>query len=209
MYIELIDLLRCPRDHEESWLVAAFAKMDGRFVTEGRLGCHVCSASYSISQGVADLRSVRDSDADRRPNAEARVPAEEDGMRTAAMLNLGRPGLLIVLEGNEARLSHIISELTEARVIALNPNGQAGETERVAPVLAENRFPLASASVDGIALSTNAARELLADASRVLKPGGRLVVPAGSRIASSFRELARDESQLVAEMTGPLITLSR
>ena len=208
MYIELIDLLRCPRDHEESWLVAAFAKMEGRFVIAGRLGCHVCSASYSIRHGVADLRSVREPDDDRR-SMEADAPAEAVAMRTAAMLNLARPGLLIVLEGSEARASRMISELTEARVIALNPHGQPAETERVAPVLADDRFPLASASVDGIALSTNAAEQLVADAPRVLKPGGRLVAPAGTRLAPSFRELARYESQLVAEIAGPLTTLTR
>ena len=32
----MIDLLRCPREHEETWLVAAFNRMEGRFIVEGK-----------------------------------------------------------------------------------------------------------------------------------------------------------------------------
>jgi hypothetical protein len=44
MHIEFIDLLRCPNPHEETWLVAALHRMDGRLVIDAKLGCPVCSA---------------------------------------------------------------------------------------------------------------------------------------------------------------------
>ena len=57
MHIELIDLLRCPREHEETWLVAAFTRIQDRVVSEGRLGCPVCSAAYPIESGIANFVS--------------------------------------------------------------------------------------------------------------------------------------------------------
>ncbi|MEO8575536.1 MAG: hypothetical protein ABI556_02495, partial [Gemmatimonadales bacterium] len=89
MYIELIDLLRCPREHADSWLVAAFNKMDGRFVVEGKLGCPVCSATYGIREGIADLSE----DPYEVTHGCGRLgdPEEEAAVRAAALLGLTKP----------------------------------------------------------------------------------------------------------------------
>ena len=55
MFIELIDLLRCTKPHDETWLVAAFNTVSNRFVQEGKLGCPTCSAEYWIRDGVGDF----------------------------------------------------------------------------------------------------------------------------------------------------------
>ena len=53
MFVELIDALRCPRAHEDTWLVAAAAETRDRCVVHGSLGCPVCRATFPIAGGVA------------------------------------------------------------------------------------------------------------------------------------------------------------
>jgi uncharacterized protein YbaR (Trm112 family) len=200
VYIEIIDLLRCPRDHEETWLVAAFTEMDGRFVVEGKLGCPICNASYDIIDGVACFSGeVSDAFAPR---------VDHDAViRTAALLNLTRPGSIAVLCGDEGNAAEDVSELTQCRVIALNPSANIEDTERVATVVCIDRIPLATSSVDAIALGANPT--LASDAARVLRPGGRLTANADVVLPSELREIARDERTIVAESVGPIIPLRR
>ena len=200
MFIEMIDLLRCPRDHEETWLVAAFTKMDGRFVVEGKLGCPVCSASYEISDGVARFGGEV---------SEAFAPSvsAESVMRMGALLNLVRPGAVAVLCGTEANAADDLCQLAQCRVIALNPASLIEDTEKVATVVTDGRIPLASSSVDAIAIGD--CHSLIGDAVRIVRPGGRITVPIGARVPAGFREIARDETDIVAESGGPLVPLQR
>ena len=39
MFVELVDLLRCPHAHEDSWLVAAADETADRHIVHGSLGC--------------------------------------------------------------------------------------------------------------------------------------------------------------------------
>jgi uncharacterized protein YbaR (Trm112 family) len=200
MFIELIDLLRCPREHEETWLVAAFSKMDGRFVTQGTLGCPVCNASYEIADGIARFSGEV---------SEAFAPSvtSDAVMRTAALLNLTRPGSVAVLCGDEANAAEDVSELTQCRIIALNPSAGIEDLERVATVVSVDRIPLASASVDAIAI--DACDSLMTDAVRVLRPSGRLTARADAVLPRGLREIARDDHTVVAESVGELVRLSR
>ena len=208
MHIELIDLLRCPRDHADSWLVAAFNRIENRFVIEGKLGCPVCSATYFIRDGVADLRETGEpvSATQAKPNSTG--SGQEAAMRAAALLNLTKPNSLVILAGNSAHLSDEVSRLAEARVIALNPTTSVDETERVAVVLKGTRLPFARSSIYVLCLDETAAA-FVEDASRVLRQGGRLIAPASTALSHAFRELARDENEIVAESIGELISLSR
>jgi uncharacterized protein YbaR (Trm112 family) len=209
VYIELIDLLRCPRVHEESWLVAAFYKMQDRFVIEGRLGCPVCSASYSVTGGVADLREEQ-GNLDLAPKAVPAACGEDEAMRVAAMLGLTKPGSVAVLVGMNADLAGKVSALSSARVIVLNARTpQSSETENVALVRSGSRFPFAAASIDGLMLEGGSPESSGTESLRVLRPGGRLVADAALALSGSFRELARDDRYVVAESTGPLLSLSR
>jgi uncharacterized protein YbaR (Trm112 family) len=204
MYIELLDLLRCPRDHEETWLVAAFMRMEGRYLITGRLGCPVCSASYPVENGIADLRV----DADAiQPASDKSTFGDESAVRIAAMLGLTRPDSLIALTGDEVALADQVSEIAEARVIALNPPTYLQDSERVARVLSAGRIPLASASIEGIVMTSENAD--LGEAVRLLRPGARLVLRAGASVPPMFRELARDDDYIVAESSGPMVQLSR
>jgi uncharacterized protein YbaR (Trm112 family) len=200
LHIEMIDLLRCPREHEETWLVAAFKKMDGRFVVEGTLGCPICRASYDITDGAARFGGeVSDAFA---PNVSA-----ESVMRTAALLNMMQPGSVAVLCGTEANAAEDLSELTQSRVIALNPASKIEDTESVATIVTLDRIPLGSSSIDGIAIGD--CHSLIGDSARVLKAGARIVAAATIDFPPGFREIARDDLSVVAESVGPLVGLKR
>ena len=90
MFIELIDMLRCTRPHEDSWLVATFHEMLERDVVQGLLSCPVCTARYPITGGVAyfdELPGAGDNEADG---------TMDDGTRIAAYLNLVEPGVVVL-----------------------------------------------------------------------------------------------------------------
>ncbi|HLA13696.1 MAG TPA: hypothetical protein VJZ25_01610, partial [Gemmatimonadaceae bacterium] len=175
----------------------------------GRLGCPVCASSYPIHGGVADFRDASDlSRVDSGNSRPQSIPDPDDAFRFGAMLGLTRPGSLVVVEGAAATAASALSELTESRVIVLNPGAPIAETERVATVLAGERIPLAEASAGGIVTSKQDEARLR-DAARILRPGGRIVAPAGTELGNQFIELARDERHVVAESIGQLVPLGR
>jgi len=49
--------------------------------------------------------------------------------------------------------------------------------------------------------------ELLTEAARLLKPGGRLYTKSSTPLPPQFRELAAGDKELVAELVGPLVSL--
>ena len=202
MFIELIDLLRCPVPHEDSWLVAAFTSMDGRFVRKGKLGCPVCSKTYPIVDGIAHFEPAAAADA-----AILAAASEDEVVRAAALLGLTRPGALVVIVGASAGAAQL-AEMTESKVIVVNPRMRIDETERVGIVTAGERIPLADASADGLIID-DSSEGLIAEAARLLKPGGRVVAGAEADLGTRFHELARDERNVVGEARGPLVSLKR
>jgi uncharacterized protein YbaR (Trm112 family) len=204
LFIEVIDSLRCPREHNETWLVAAFNRMSGRFVVEGTLGCPECNASYPIENGIADLRIDRYFTA--RVDVPRTPPDPELVMRTAAYLNLVNQAGTVIVTGGYNNAAPGIAEMTGYRTIAIDPWPWLDDTEIVSSILADARLPFATSSIDGIALHDE---KFMHDVARVLKPGARLIAPSASDLPQGLRELDRDESLVVAEAIGPLLTLRR
>lgn len=187
--------------------MAAFNRMEGRFVIEGKLGCPVCTASFPINGGIADFRddpSCPDSAGDRSDLA-----TEEETLRVAGMLGLTRAGAAVVLSRVPSELANSVAELTGVRVICVNPAGEGGEAENVASVRIDEKLPFATGSIDAMMMAEPVSANDTAEALRVLRTGGRLVAPASTALAGNLRELARDERHIVAEFTGPLVSLSR
>lgn len=187
MFVELIDLLRCTRPHEDSWLVATFHELRERHVLEGLLSCPVCGARYEISEGVASFGANPAQDA-------APAVSGEEGIRLAAFLNLVEPGV-VVLGGAWAGAADTITGLGCA-VIALNA-ARANDQLRLSRIRSDGIVPLARECVDGIALDS-ADAGLLDSAARTLKTGARMVAPAGAKIPEGMAEIARDEHLWVA-----------
>ena len=96
--------------------------------------------------------------------------------------------------------------MTQCRVIALNPVQAIVETETVGVALSDSRIPLASHSAHGVAITNS---DLLTDAPRVLRPGGRIVAPASSELPAGVVEIARDDRDTVGEAPQPVVPLRR
>jgi hypothetical protein len=204
MHIEFIDKLRCPNAHEESSLVAAFYRMDGRMVVEGKLGCPICGAEFVIRDGVAVFREAT------APQKPPKDGDQSDGTLIAALLDLSRPGLLVLLAGEWTRDSNAVAGLTSARIISLNAPSPGSRSDDVAEIRAAIPVPVVSHSLHGIALdSAHSESTMFAEAARLLRPRGRLVVQGETVLSQDFRELARERGLVVAEYLGDLVALRR
>ncbi len=202
MFIELVDQLRCAREHEDAWLVASVDRIDGRDIVEGTLGCHVCGARYPVADGVADLRVP-----------EARVPPSYDAVagdapdddalvRLAALLDLTEPGGIVVLVGAWTAWAGALVRLVEGiHVLAVNAAPERRE-ESVSYVRMAGPLTVREASARGAALDrAHASIGEVERAALILRATGRLVAPVGATVPPSCTELARDGEWWVAERT--------
>src|SRR5688500_13515613 len=97
MFIEIVDALRCPRSHEESWLVVSATTLEARHIRDGLLGCPVCRSEYPVRHGIADFRTAAEITA---PPATPSVPWPLAGTeQLAAMMNLADALGFAVLTG--------------------------------------------------------------------------------------------------------------
>src|SRR5690348_2618664 len=115
MFIELIDVLRCPNAHEESWLVLASRRIDGRDVMEGVLGCPVCASEFPITDGV--VRFARDARRDAAPEQ----PSEAEALRLAALLDLATPRGYAIIVGALGSSAPTLRALTDVPLLLVNP----------------------------------------------------------------------------------------
>jgi hypothetical protein len=208
VFIEMIDLLRCINDHEDSWLVASFRNVTNRFITDGTLGCPICAAKYEIVNGVADF-SAGTALVQPITRALSARDREEVATRAGAFLNATEPGATVVLGGSWAEAAHELSVMTDSRVVALNPSGRGEESERVGFVRVAARIPLAEGKALGVALDAGFSADVMSSATRIVRPGGRIVAPASLPAPSHVSVLARDENYWVGEKAMETISLSR
>jgi len=209
VFIELIDLLRCINEHEDTWLVASFKTVSNRFVLDASLGCPSCSAQYPIRDGIADFSLGRTAPSCEEERGAASHRREELATRAGAYLNATQPGATIVLGGLWAFAAQDLAELADVRVIAINAPSEVKESSRVGLVQAGTRIPLAPNSVHGVALDAWFPVGMTESAWRVVKPGGRVVGPTSFDPPTDSTVLAHDENYWVAEKQPQLISLER
>lgn len=212
MFIELVDALRCPHPHEESWLVLAAARLEARHVQEGTLGCPVCHAQYPIRDGIVDLRpgggerpaaGARDRLAD--PQLVEQVPA----FALAAMLNLADALGFAVLVGEWGRHAHALLDLEHVPPLLLvDPPDGVEIVPGLSGVLAGASLPLASGAARAVAVD-DAEPARLASGAQATRAGGRIVAPARAAVPDGVRELVRDEHVWVGEREAPPAPLLR
>ena len=209
MFIELIDLLRCIRPHDETWLVASFNKMSHRFVEEANLGCPSCSTEYWIRGGVADFSGeviLPECEEERKAASHRR---EELATRAGAYLEATEPGATVVLGGLWAYAAQELSDLAEIRVIAINAPSEVKESETVGLVRVGSEIPLAAGSVLGVAVDAWFPANIVESAVRVVRPGGRIVGPTAMKAPSELSILAHDDRYWIAQKAPQVITISR
>ena len=205
MYIELVELLRCIRAHDESWLVASIGEMRDRSIRSGVLGCPVCSAEYPIAEGVVDFTGGAELRAVATPDASA----EDLALRAGAFLNLGESSGVVVLGGVWARAAQLLTGSVDVRVIAVNAPADVQDSSVVGLVRAADVIPLGAASCAGAALDSSFSAGAIAAAVKIVRPGGRIVGAAGTVMPAGLSLLAADESWWVAEKPPEITTLRR
>jgi len=202
VFIELVDALRCPRTHEESWLVLAASRIEARHIQEGALGCPVCRAEYPIREGIVDLRLDRTNAAAARPVPAAdatsltdRVPADH----LAAMLGLGDALGFAVLAGTWGRHADALLALGHVPPLLLvDPPPDVVMVPGLSGLRADAGLPLAVGAARAIAVDDDGAIRL-ESAVQTARAGGRVVAPAHAVVPDGVRELVRDGHVWVGE----------
>jgi hypothetical protein len=172
MFIELTDHLRCPENHEESFLVLLPDKIEDRSVKSGQLGCPVCGRTFVLQQGVLDLGGAPDFPAGR---------SRLDGDGLAALAGLHGPGGYFTLVGSLASLWPEFQQTNPGvALVALNPPDEIEDGPGVS-VIRSGRIPLKSRSMRGVALGSPYAEQpyWVEEAARVVLPGLRIVGEGG------------------------------
>ena len=169
MFIELTDHLRCPADHDESFLVLLPDRMEGRSVRTGHLGCPVCGRTFELADGVLDIGDAP------APEVESGSMLEADALTTLAGLH--GPGGYLTLVGPIASLWSDFAELNPGvALVAVNPPGEVADTLELS-VLRGARLPIKSGSMRGVVLGRPFADDpyWVREAARVVLPGLRIV----------------------------------
>ncbi len=213
MFIELVDALRCPVPHEESWLVVAAERMEARHIVEGTLGCPVCRASYPIHRGVVDFRRTRAGASPAR-TAESRVERDESSdleqaMRLAAFLGLSDAAGFAVLAGAWGTRASALRGLVETPLVLVDPPDAFEGEPGISVLRTDGPLPLAAGAARAMAIDGPGA-ERVASAVRATRVKGRVVGPTTVLLPTGVRELARDEELWVAEreaLDSPLVAL--
>lgn len=191
MFTPLVDVLRCPNTHDETWLVASIDRAEERDILAGTLGCPVCLAEYPIQNGI-----VRFAEITAPPLT---PPREDDAVRLAAALDLTEPKMTAVLHGAWGAVAPIVRGVSPAQLLLINPPAGIASGDGISIVHAE-RAPLAHGSVDAVAFDGDASEGMIASLLASLRGGGRMAGPIAVRIPEGLSELARDDAIWVAQL---------
>lgn len=204
MFIELVDALRCPVAHEESWLVASTGRMAFRHIVDGTLGCPVCRAQYPVQRGVVDFRR-----APHQPLPADALPDEARAARLAALLDLtDGSGFALLLGGWSVHAPLVRAVAGTPLIIVDPPEGMEGEPG-ISGIRCDGVLPVAAGVARGVALDGGAVARI-ASAVRATRAGGRVVAAAEVPVPEGVAELARDDAMWVGERApdaAPLLTL--
>jgi uncharacterized protein YbaR (Trm112 family) len=211
MFVELIESLRCPNEHEEAVLVASAVRTEARHILEGMLGCPVCGAEFPISDGEARFGL---------PPAlpPATPPSVETAMRVAAFLELTDARAFALLCGGWGAHADQIRRLADTPLVLVNPPAGAAAAiggSVAAVIRSSDVLPFAAATARGVALDRGMSPALIEAAVRATRAGGRVVGPNEIDLPANVAELVRDDRDWVgvkeesSERAPRLIPLTR
>lgn len=193
MFVELIESLRCPREHEETALVASAARTEARHIVEGTLGCPTCGAEFPIRGGVAQFDAPPPLTAFEKPDAEV-------AMRLAAFLELTDASGFALLCGRWGVHVGILRQMTDAPIVLVNPSITA-PTNAAAGAIRSSVVPFAESSARALAIDEVSPAEIIRTGVRAVKTGGRVLGPSKIAVPAGVTELVRDDRVWVGEKT--------
>lgn len=208
MFIELVEVLRCIHQHDESWLVASIDEMRGRSIRKGTLGCPVCGAQYPVDGGVASFCGAEPINDKVTSLAGDESPAEI-AVSAGGLLGLEDASGVVILAGRWALGAAALSEMAEVRIVAINAPDGVEESPSIARVNVAGALPVGPGSCAGVALDDFCAAREASAALRAVRPGGRVIGPKGVRPPSGLIVLVQDERWWVAERPPEVTSLRR
>ncbi|MEX2178194.1 MAG: Trm112 family protein [Gemmatimonadaceae bacterium] len=191
MFVELIESLCCPRDHEESPLVASASHTETRHIVHGTLGCPVCGAEFPIANGVARFGTPAP--------AAPELPSAEAAMRLAAFLELTDERGFALLCGRWGAHADQLRRLADTPLVLVNPPVGAEVLDIAAVLQVGNAMPIARGRARAAALDGRMAPDLARAIVECVRPGGRLVGSVSWPVPDGATELVRDDREWVAE----------
>lgn len=197
MLVPLVDALRCPNPHDETWLVASIERAEARDIKTGTLGCPQCLAEYPVRDGVVHFADVA-----RAPFV---APSEAEATRIAAALDLTDPRMTAVLHGAWGAQAPLVRALSPAHLLLINPPEGIVSGDGISIVLAD-RAPLATGMFDGVAVDASATVAMVAKLRSALRGGRRMLGPAALDVPAFLTELARDAEVWVAQLDAGAVT---
>ena len=188
MFIELTDHLRCPADHDESFLVLLPDRMEGRSVRTGHLGCPVCGRTFQLADGVLDTGDT--------PAAGVESGSTLDADAITALVGLHGPGGYLTLVGPVASLWSDVAELNPGvALVAVNPPAEISDTAELS-VLRGASLPIKSGSMRGVVLG-----QPFADDPHWIREAARVVLP-GLRVVGEGKDPPQELVELLASAGG-------
>lgn len=204
MHIELTEMLRCPEDHREEFLVLSTSEMNGRMVNLGLVGCPVCRREFEIIDGIVDFTEVLTGE--RQHRAVRRTPAQPttpvDAQSLQALLDLGGPGGYVVLGGSAARHADSLASLMGGiHFIGINAPADIEELPVMSLLQTDEVIPLRGGMARGAVIGAELSRtHWVGEAARILLHGRRLVVESEQpTLPQSVRQLAVGQGLWVGE----------
>lgn len=207
MFVELVDSLRCPRPHDETWLVASADQTVARHIVAGMLGCPICHAEYPIVDGVAHFEG--NAAVERAAPA---PPAPDDALRLAAFLGLAEGRGTVLLLGAWGSAAPALAAMVTAPLLLVDPPAGVESRGAISIVVAGDRAPIAPGSMRAAAVDEHQSGAMLESVVAAVRPGGRVVAPVSVALPAGLRELTRDDTVWIAEREGvssPLVSLHR
>ena len=194
MFIPLVDVLRCVRPHDDTWLVASIDEAVDRDIVTGTLGCPICRSEYPIRNGIVYF----DDASAAAPPAEL-AATEYEAVRAAAALDLTDARMTAVLHGRWGACAPIMRGSTPAQLLLVNPPNGVTSGDGVSIVRSRDVAPVARGSMAGVALGDDAAGAMLESLVATLRPGGRVIAGVRLAVPAGLVELARDDEVWVAQ----------
>lgn len=228
MHRDLLDALRCPQDHAESWLVAMVHRADGTRLLEADLACPVCGAEFRVEDGVGLFGAsppVSSTASPPPPDGIGAAQGAPDVVRLAAQLGVLGGLTPVLLAGRYAAVADAYAALTGAPVVVVDTTitGNIFTEPGVSMLQIGPRLPLGTGTLAAAAFDRTmfpatgqTSPSLAAGIVRAVRTGGRLVTPVTPALPQEtivdVRTVARDDVEWVGEVTvatGGLVTLRR
>lgn len=204
MHIELTEMLRCPEEHREEFLVLSTSEMNGRMVWIGLVGCPVCRRNFEIIDGIVDFTEVVTGERQLRAVRRTPAPASPvilDPPSLQALLDLGGPGGYVVLLGSAARLAEGLAGLMGGiHFVGINAPPDVEELPVLSLLQTDRAIPLRQSMARGVVVGAELARTpWVAEGVRVLLRGRRLVIEDEQAAPEGLRKLVSGQGVWVGE----------